>query len=175
MPAKMNLFNTQWRALTRSSIFPMPCPTEPLNFLHPIPFYLSGATSLSAKGTLTQPPLLSSMSRHCCCEDEMSVLLKVPLKHNSDLWCLIVSFQSYEWGREKLLTHSGHFKAVTDYWGGGHNVRRTATPWCSWKVLVHHYADTACMQSKTHSRLEIQVYPADVSMEAHRVLFLGST
>lgn len=123
----MNLFNTQRHTLTQSSIFPTLCPTEPLNFLHPIPSYLSGATSLSAKGTLTQPPLLSSLSRHCCCEDEMSVLLKVPLKHNSDLWCLIVSFQSYEQGREHILTHWGHFKAVTDYWGGGHNFRRTDT------------------------------------------------
>lgn len=88
---------------THPSIFPALCSTAQFNFLYPIPSHLSGATSLSAEGTLTQPPPSSSLSRHCCCEDEMSVLLKVPLKHNSDLWCLIVSFQSCERGRE---THS---------------------------------------------------------------------
>ena len=30
------------------------------------------------------PSPASSLSRHCCCEDEMSVLLKVRLKHISD-------------------------------------------------------------------------------------------
>lgn len=59
------------------------------------------------------PPPSPSLSRHCCCEDEMSVLLKVPLKHNSDLWCLIVSFQSYERGWEHILIAWGHFRAVT--------------------------------------------------------------
>ena len=34
------------------------------------------------------PSPASSLSRHCCCEDEMSVLLKVPLKHISEPWCL---------------------------------------------------------------------------------------
>lgn len=47
-------------------------------------------------------PPSPSLSRHCCCEDEMSVLLKVPLKHNSDLWCLVVSF-SVMWGSYGVL------------------------------------------------------------------------
>lgn len=68
------------------------------------------------------PP--SSLSRHCCCEDEMSVLLKVPLKHNSDLWCLIVSFQSHEQRWEHILLARGYFRtATTDrlYRGPGDN------------------------------------------------------
>lgn len=59
------------------------------------------------------PPPSPSLSRHCCCEDEMSVLLKVPLKHNSDLWCLIVSFQSYERSWEHILIVRGYFSAET--------------------------------------------------------------
>lgn len=58
-------------------------------------------------------PPSSSLSRHCCCEDEMSVLLKVPLKHNSDLWCLIVSFQSYERRWEHIFIARGYFRAAT--------------------------------------------------------------
>lgn len=53
------------------------------------------------------------VSRHCCCEDEMSVLLKVPLKHNSDLWCLIVSLQSYERRWEHIFIARGYFRAAT--------------------------------------------------------------
>lgn len=147
MPAKMNLFNTQQHALTQSSIFPTLCPTAPFNFLHPIPSHLSGATSLSAKGTLTRPPLLSPLSRHCCCEDEMSVLLKVPLKHNSDLWCLIVSFQSYERGRERVLSQWGHFGAVAHYrqgagWGQLQKNRHRAQWHCACLPLSRHNTHT---------------------------------
>lgn len=85
-------------------------------------------------------PTLSSLSRHCCCEDEMSVLLKVPLKHNSDLWCLIVSFQSY--ARARAHPHAPRSFQSSDWLlgGGGHNFRRTdtMTRWCYWEVLVHH-------------------------------------
>lgn len=95
-------------------IFPALCSTAQFNFLYPIPSHLSGATSLSAEGTLAQPsPPSPSLSRHCCCEDEMSVLLKVPLKHNSDLWCLIVSFQSCERRWEHILIARGYFRAPT--------------------------------------------------------------
>lgn len=95
------------------------------------------------------PPLLSPLSRHCCCEDEMSVLLKVPLKHNSDLWCLIVSFQSCERGRECILTQRGHFGAVTHYRQGGgagggvvttseEQTRSTMTPCLSATILIQY-------------------------------------
>lgn len=88
--------------------------TAQFNFLHPIPSHLSGATSLSAEGTLTlPPPPSSSLSRHCCCEDEMSVLLKVPLRHNSELWCLTVLFQSQERGWERVFMAWSYFRAVT--------------------------------------------------------------
>ncbi len=46
---------------THPSIFPTLCLTAQFNFLYPIPSHLSGATSLSAEGTLTQPPLVLSV------------------------------------------------------------------------------------------------------------------
>lgn len=38
-----------------------------------------------------------SMVRHCCCEDKMSVLLKVRLKHNSDTCCWDRLFLMHWW------------------------------------------------------------------------------
>lgn len=53
---------------------------------HQFPLTYQEQTSLSAEGTPSTslphtPRHPLSLSRHCCCEDEMSVLLKVPLKH----------------------------------------------------------------------------------------------
>ena len=84
-----------------------------------VQFSLSNSLSLIrsnqpiSRGNPHPAPPSSSLSRHCCCEDEMSVLLKVPLKHNSDLWCLIVSFQSCERRWEHILIARGDSRAAT--------------------------------------------------------------
>ena len=110
MPAKMNQFNMH----TRSP------PCSPRCAHSTVQFSTSNSLTLirsnqpiSGGNPHPAPPPPSPLSRPCCCEDEMSVLLKVPLRHNSDLWCLTVLFQSQERGRERIFMAWNYFRAVT--------------------------------------------------------------